>query len=148
MKIGGAHEVAVDAPAERCMAILLDVPAYPDWWPGVTEAAVLDPGPEPEIRLVFDSQAPGVGEIELRARLVPQPPSALRIALTGGRLSRLDGPGWTMIDEPGDGCRVRYEIEAEMQTGMPRLLERGFSEPAKRFLVTEPVEALKRRAES
>ena len=43
MKIGGAHEVAVDAPAERCMAILLDVPAYTDWWPGVTEAAEEDP---------------------------------------------------------------------------------------------------------
>jgi hypothetical protein len=148
MKIGGAHEVAVDAPRERCMAVLLDVPAYTDWWPGVTEAAVLDPGPEPEIRLVFDSHAPGVGEIELRARLRPEPPSAVRIALTGGRLSKLDGPGWTLAEEPGDRCRVRYEIHAEMKTGLPGFLERGFAEPAKRFLVTEPVEALKRRAEA
>jgi hypothetical protein len=148
MKIGGAHEVAVDAPAERCMAILLDVPAYRDWWPGVTEAEVLAPGEQPEIRLVFDSHAPGIGEIELLARLVPEPPSALRVALTGGRLSRLDGPGWTLTDEGGGRCRVRYEIQAEMDTGMPGFLERPFAEPAKRFLVTEPVEALKRRAES
>jgi hypothetical protein len=148
MEIGGSHEVAVDAPAERCMAILLDVPAYPSWWPGVTEATVTDPGPDPGVRLVFDSHAPGVGAIELLARLVQESPSRLRIDLTGGRLSRLDGPGWTITDDPGGGCRVRYEIEAEMQTGLPGFLEKGFKEPAKRFLVTEPVDALKRRAES
>jgi hypothetical protein len=147
MKIGGAHEVAVDAPAERCMAILLDVPAYTDWWPGVTEAAVLRPGEQPEIRLVFDSHAPGIGAIELLARLEPESPSRLRIALMGGRLSRLDGPGWTVTDEPGGGSRARYEIQAEMKTGLPGFLEKGFAEPAKRFLVTEPVEALRRRAE-
>jgi hypothetical protein len=146
MKIGGAHEVLVDAPAERCRAILLDVPAYPGWWPGVTEAEVLAPGAEPEVRLVFDSHAPGIGAIELLARLVPGP-AGVQIALTGGRLSRLDGPGWTLTDEPEGGCRVRYEIHAEMDTGMPGFLERPFAEPAKRFLVTEPVEALKRQAE-
>jgi hypothetical protein len=146
MKIGGAHEVSVGAPAERCREILLDVPAYRDWWPGVTEAEVLAPGPEPEVRLVFDSHAPGIGAIELLARLVPDA-TGVRVALTGGRLSRLDGPGWTLTDEPGGGCRVRYEIQAEMDTGMPGFLERPFAEPAKRFLVTEPVEALKRRAE-
>jgi ribosome-associated toxin RatA of RatAB toxin-antitoxin module len=147
MKIGGAHEVAVDAPAERCMAILLDVDGYPGWWPGVTEASVLAPGEQPEVRMVFDSHAPGVGAIELLARFVPEPPSRLGIALMGGRLTRLDGPGWTLTDEPGGGCRVRYEIHAEMKTGLPGFLEKGFAEPAKRFLVTEPVEALKRRAE-
>jgi hypothetical protein len=147
MKIGGAHEVAVDAPADRILAILLDVPAYPEWWPGVSEASILTPGPEPEIRLVFDSHAPGVGAIELLARLVPEPPSGLRIALTGGRLDRLDGPGWTVTETPGGGSRLRYEIEAEMKTGLPGFLEKGFAEPAKRFLITEPVEALKRQAE-
>ena len=35
-----------------------------------------------------------------------------------------------------------------MDTGLPGFLEKPFAEPAKRFLVTEPVEALKRRAES
>ena len=147
MKIGGAHEVAVDAPAERCMAILLDVPSYPSWWPGVTEASVLREGEQPDVRLVFDSHAPGIGEIELLARLEAEPPSRLGIRLTGGRLSRLDGPGWTLRDAPG-GCRVRYEIQAEMDTGMPGFLERPFAEPARRFLITEPVEALKRRAEA
>ncbi|MEA2180263.1 MAG: hypothetical protein QOG77_3560 [Solirubrobacteraceae bacterium] len=146
MKIGGAHEIAVDAPAESCMAILLDVADYPGWWPGVTQASVLVPGEQPEVRMVFDSHAPGVGEIELLARLVPEPPTGLRVALTGGRLSRLEGPGWTITGE-GGGCRVRYEIEAEMKTGLPGFLEKSFAEPAKRFLITEPVEALKRRAE-
>jgi hypothetical protein len=43
---------------------------------------------------------------------------------------------------------VRYEIRAEMDTGLPGFLEKPFADPAMRFLVTEPVEALKRRAES
>jgi Polyketide cyclase / dehydrase and lipid transport len=130
------------------MAILLDVPSYPSWWPGVTEASVVQAGEQPDVRLVFDSRAPGVGEIELLARLEPEPPSRLAIRLTGGRLDRLDGPGWTLRDEPGGGCRVRYEIEAEMDLGLPGFLERPFVDPARRFLITEPVEALKRRAES
>jgi hypothetical protein len=105
------------------------------------------PGEHPEVRMVFDSHAPGIGEIELLARLVPAPSSGLGIELMGGRLSALEGPGWTITPDAG-GCRVRYEIEGEMKTGLPGFLEKGFKEPAKRFLVTEPVEALKRRAES
>jgi hypothetical protein len=147
MKIGGAHEVVVAATAERCMAVLLDVPAYRDWWPGVTEAEVTTPGEQPEIRLVFDSHAPGIGAIDLLARLEPHPPSRLGIGLLGGRLKRLEGPGWTFAGN-GTGCRVRYEIRAEMDTGLPGFLEKPFADPAMRFLVTEPVEALKRRAES
>jgi hypothetical protein len=146
MKIAGAHEVAIGAGAERCMAILLDVPAYPEWWPGVTEATVLQPGEQPEIRLVFDTKTP-IGSIELLARLEPDPPSRMPIRLTGGRLSRLDGPGWTLRDDAAGGCTARYEIEAEMDTGMPGFLEKPFQDSARRFLVAEPVEALKRRAE-
>jgi ribosome-associated toxin RatA of RatAB toxin-antitoxin module len=148
MKIGGAHEVAVGATAERCMAIILDVPAYREWWPGVTESEVLSAGEQPEVRLVFDSHAPGIGAIELLARLEPRPPSSVGIGLMGGRLKKLTGPGWTLTDDGGAACRVRYEIQAEMDTGMPGFMEKPFAEPAKRFLVTEPVEALKRRAES
>lgn len=148
MKIGGAHEATVGATAERCLAILLDVPAYREWWPGVTEAEVIQPGEQPEVRLVFDSHAPGIGAIDLLARLEPRPPSGLGIALLGGRLKTLDGPGWTFTGENGAACRVRYEIHAEMDTGMPGFLEKPFAEPARRFLVTEPVEGLKRRAES
>ena len=121
MKIGGAHEVAVGATAERCMAIILDVPAYREWWPGVTESEVLSAGEQPEVRLVFDSHAPGIGAIELLARLEPQPPSRVGIELMGGRLKTLTGPGWTLT-ENGDGtCRVRYDITAEMDTGLPAL---------------------------
>jgi ribosome-associated toxin RatA of RatAB toxin-antitoxin module len=148
MKIGGAHEAAVGATAERCMAILLDVPAYREWWPGVTEAQVTKPGEQPEVRLVFDSHAPGIGAIDLLARLEPHPSSSIGIVLLGGRLKKLDGPGWTLADQGGEACRVRYELHAEMDTGMPGFMEKPFAEPAKRFLVTEPVEALKRRAES
>lgn len=148
MKIGGAHEVAVGATAERCMAIILDVPAYREWWPGVTESEVLSAGEQPEVRLVFDSHAPGIGAIELLARLEPQPPSRIGIQLMGGRLKTLTGPGWTLTENGNATCRVRYDITAEMDTGLPRFMEKPFADPAKRFLVTEPVEALKRRAES
>jgi len=96
---------------------------------------------------VFDSHAPGIGSIELLARLDPHPPSSVGIGLMGGRLKKLTGPGWTLTDQGGTACRVRYEIHVEIDTGMPRFMEKAFAEPAKRFMVTEPVEALKRRAE-
>jgi ribosome-associated toxin RatA of RatAB toxin-antitoxin module len=148
MEISGAHEVEVQAPAERCFAILLDVPAYPEWWPGATRAEVLQPGAQPEILLGFDPHAPGVGEIELRLRLEPDAPSRVVPRLTGGRLQRLDGPGWTLTAGGAQACTVRYEISAEMATGLPGFLERGFSGQAKRFMIDEPVEALRRRAEA
>jgi ribosome-associated toxin RatA of RatAB toxin-antitoxin module len=148
MEISGAHEVEVQAPAEHCFAILLDVPAYPEWWPGATRAEVLQPGPQPEVLLGFDPHAPGVGEIELRLRLEPDPPSRLALRLTGGRLERLDGPGWTLTARGEDACTVRYEVVAEMSTGLPGFLERGFAGQARRFLVDEPVEALRQRAEA
>jgi ribosome-associated toxin RatA of RatAB toxin-antitoxin module len=148
MVISGAHEVEVQAPAERCFAILLDVPAYPEWWPGATRAEVVEPGPPPEIVLGFDPHAPGVGEIELRLRLESEAPTRMVPKLTGGRLSRLDGPGWTLTPKGEEACTVRYEITAEMATGLPGFLERGFAGQGKRFMIDEPVEALRTRAQA
>jgi ribosome-associated toxin RatA of RatAB toxin-antitoxin module len=145
MKIGGSHEAEVDATAERCMEILLDVPAYPQWWPRATEAEVTAPGDQPEVRIVFE--APVVGAIDLLARFEPEPPFGLRIRRTGGRLKKLEGPGWTLTPTPGGGCRARYEIEAEMDTGFPGFMENKAKGPAAELLITAPVEALKRRAE-
>ena len=147
MRIHDAHEVQVAAGCERCFEILLDVEGYPAWWPGATETQVLRPGPEPEVRLVFDPHLPGAGVIDLELRFETEPPVALRPRLLGGRLSRLEGPGWTLREQDGGGCLVRYEVEAEMDTGLPGFLEKRFAGQAARFLVTEPVEALKRRAE-
>ena len=146
MKASAAHEVDVAATAAACFAILVDVPGYPAWWPGLSSAEVLRPGDEPEIRLVF--APPMVGDIDLLLRLHPEPPTHVGLTLLGGRLKRLEGPGWTLRDEGSGRCRVRYEIEAEMDTGLPGFLERSFASQAGRFLVAEPVEALKRRAET
>src|SRR5918997_4368287 len=103
MEIGGSHEVSVGAPADRIMDILLDIPGYAEWWPGVTEATVLEPGERPEIRLLVDTKTP-VGQIELRARLTPERPSRLGVALTGGRADQPPG-AWAVRGDAGGSIR-------------------------------------------
>ena len=97
---------------------------------------------------MFDSHAPGIGAIELLARLEPEPPSRLGVELTGGRLKTLDGPGWTLTENRRRPAASATRSRPRWTRACRGFLEKPFAEPAKRFLVTEPVEALKRRAES
>ena len=66
----------------------------------------------------------------------------------GGRLKTLTGPGWTLTEKATARAACATTSPRRWTRGCPRFMEKPFADPAKRFLVTEPVEALKRRAES
>ena len=150
MEISGSSGADVAAPPEACFDVLIDYARYPEWWPGCTRATIVAGDPAQsghEVELTFDTHSP-IGQLDVRLRFAAERPHRLVPERVAGRLGRLGGDGWELEPTPDGGTRVRYDVRASLDTGLPRLLERPLLERARRFLVEEPVRALKRRVES
>jgi carbon monoxide dehydrogenase subunit G len=149
MEVSGTKEAQVGAPRERCFAILTAYEAFPQWWPGCKSASLLGAGGpgEQDVELVFDTSSP-IGDVDCTVRFRADPPQRVWPERLSGRLKRLDGDGWLLTDSGEGTTTVRYAAAAEMDTGLPRFVERAFRDKAKHFFIDAPVEALKRRAEA
>lgn len=148
MEISGTKEAHIAAPRERCYTILTDYEAFPQWWPGCKSASLVGGGSatEQDVEFVFETPSP-IGDVDCVLRFRLDPPERVRLERLSGRLKRLEGDGWLLIDR-GDGTTdVRYLASAELDTSLPGFVERPFRGAATYFFVDAPVEALKRRAE-
>ncbi|MEA2356178.1 MAG: hypothetical protein QOD61_2307 [Solirubrobacteraceae bacterium] len=147
MRVSGSETLLIAASPASCRAALLDLAAYPDWYPGVREAVVGEAGAGAASgRLVFGTGLPVLAEIECDLRLEPRGSDGLRPTAEGGPL-RIDGPGWTLADAPGGATRATYEIGVEMSVPGGFLTERLVKAKARHFLIEAPLAALKRRVE-
>ncbi len=148
MRVSGSETALVEAGPEACRAALLDLAAYPDWYPGVREAEVLEAGDGAAMaRLVFGTGLPVLAEIECVLRLEPRGEDRLEPSAEGGALV-IDGRGWTLERQAGGGTRATFEIAAEMSVPGGMFTERLIKGKARHFLIEEPVAALKRRVEA
>jgi hypothetical protein len=149
MRIGASHTELIHAPIGPCFGVLTDFAAYPQWWPGCTRADVVADGGGggiQDVKLVFDTDSP-IGLIDCHLRFHIAAPTNVRPERLGGRLTSLTGEGWRLASE-GPHTLAHYQVEAQMDTGLPGLLERRFRGKAAELLVVAPVKALKQRVES
>ncbi len=147
MRVAGSATLLIEAAPEICRAALLDLAAYPDWYPGVREAAVLeDSGASATGRLLFVSGLPVLAQIECVLRLGPAGSDRLEPRTQGGDL-RIDGPGWTLEQAPDGVTRATYDVGIEMSVPGGFVTERLVRGRARHFLIEEPLRALKRRVE-
>lgn len=146
MKLSGSHSVEIDAPVERCRAVLVDFDRYHEWFPGVKESRLVSaPGEPPTGRLVF--HAAGVlPDVHCTLRYETPEPDRLEPHSGEGELG-VRGPGWTLTAQGVARSLVAYEVELEMPVPGGFLGERALKGPASRYLLEEPVRRLKARVE-
>lgn len=150
MNVAGEAQATVAAPPDRVLAVLTDFAAYPQWWPGCLSAEIVG-GEAPasyEVAFRFDTHSP-VGNIDVTLRFdVAADGSGIALKALAGPLQRLEGDGWTLRPHGEDATDARYELGGEMNTGLPRFLERPFAGKARGVLIDAPVAALATRVAS
>jgi len=147
MKLSGANSTEVAAPAEICRGVLTDFDAYVHWFPGAHESRLVSgPGEPPAGHLRF-SAAGVLPDVEFTMRYSSPAPDRLVPEIVEGAL-RISGPGWELLPLSPDRTRVTYEVELEMSVPGGFLGERALKGPATRYLIEQPVERLRQRAES
>ncbi len=148
MRVAGSETLLIGASPDACRAVLLDLAAYPEWYPGVREAEVLEvDGGAAMARLLFGTGLPVLAEIECVLRLEAQGPDRLQPSAAAGQLA-IDGRGWTLAAAAQGGTRATYDIAVEMSVPGGFVTERLVKAKARHFLIEAPLAALKRRVEA
>ena len=148
MKVTGSHSARISAAPERCYAALLDFAAYPAWFPGVKEAEPLgnDQG-APTVRLLFSAGISAVPDVSCVLRYDVQENRRLTPTVIEGNL-RVGGAGWR-LESIGEGLtEATYDAQIEMRVPGGFVAERAFSGPARKYLIEQPPERLRRHVES
>jgi hypothetical protein len=122
----GAAGADVDRPIEACFAMLLDVAAYPDWYPQVVRAVeILESGPDAVATRaraeLHVAQGPLVKDFDLVLAVRASAPEAVtltRIAAGGGEEFEV---AWRLDER--DRTRISLELRASLP--VPRLLPLG-----------------------
>ena len=147
MKVSGSNRIEIAAAHERCRLVLLDFDTYADWFPGVRESSAVDaPDETPTGRLLFSAGVDLIPDVSCVLRYDISVADRLAPSVIEGAL-RIGGPGWRLEPLAEQRTLVSYEVEVEMPVPGGFLAERALSGHARRFLIEQPAERLRRHVE-
>ena len=121
------EELVIDAPADACLAVALDVERYPEWATDIKEATVLSRDGQGRAELVRFRVA-GMGHstsYTLRYDYSGAPSKLAWVLEKGDVTSKLDGH-YTFDQLDGDPARtdVCYQLEVELIIPLPTFVKR------------------------
>ncbi len=137
--------IVIDAPADRIMAVIADLPAYPQWSDGIASVTVLsvyeDDNRPADARFVLDS-----GAIKDTYELEYDWDDNARVSWTltkGDMLTAMDGT--YELSENGDGTTtVHYRLSVDVKIPMIGMIKRK----AEKVIVDTALKGLKKRVEA
>lgn len=137
--------IVIDAPADRIMAVIADLPAYPQWSDGIASVTVLsvyeDDNRPADARFVLDS-----GAIKDTYELEYDWDGNARVSWTltkGDMLTAMDGT--YELSENGDGTTtVHYRLSVDVKIPMIGMIKRK----AEKVIVDTALKGLKKRVEA
>ena len=140
-----ASSIVIDAPADRIMAVIADLPAYPQWSDGIASVTVLsvyeDDNRPADARFVLDS-----GAIKDTYELEYDWDGNARVSWTltkGDMLTAMDGT--YELSDNGDGTTtVHYRLSVDVKIPMIGMIKRK----AEKVIVDTALKGLKKRVES
>ncbi|WP_049573494.1 SRPBCC family protein [Nonomuraea sp. SBT364] len=138
-----SSSIVIDADRAGVMAVIADLPAYPEWAGQVKSAEVLSSGADgrPEtVRFVLDA-----GMISDTYTLTytwnGDESVSWRVSEPGRMVSRLDGS--YLLAATGRGIEVTYELAVDLAVPMIGMLKRK----AEKVIVDTALKGLKKRVE-
>lgn len=140
-----ASSIVINAPADRIMAVIADLPAYPQWSDGIASVTVLsvyeDDNRPADARFVLDSGAIK-DTYELEYDWTGD--SSVSWTLTkGDMLTAMDGT--YELAPNGDGTTtVHYRLSVDVKIPMIGMIKRK----AEKVIVDTALKGLKKRVES
>ena len=147
MKVSGSHFAEIRASPGHCYAALVDFQAYPVWFPGVKRAEAVDADDDaPTVRLLFSAGIAALPDVECVLRYEAELNRRLVPSVIEGDM-RVGGSGWRLEPVGAGATRATYEVEVEMKVPGGFVAERAFRVPARRYLIEQPPERLRRHIE-
>lgn len=138
-----SSSITIDADRARVMAVIADLPAYPEWAGQVKDVEVLTTGPDSRpqtVRFVLDAGV--ISDTYTLAYTWNGDESVhWRIAEPGSMVSRLDGS--YLLTDTGRGVEVTYELSAGLAVPMIGMIRRK----AEKVIVDTALKGLKKRVE-
>ncbi len=143
--ISGAASADVNAPIERCWAVVEDVATAPDWQGGLARMDVIERD-EQERPLVCDALSDlKLRKVKTRVRFSYEAPTRLAWTMVEGDLDSMEG--YWELEDLGDG-RTRATYGVAVDPGSIGRLARGPIERAARAILVDPrAKELARRVE-
>lgn len=146
-KLSGSSSADIDAPMQRCYALVTDPDATAQWQASVKRTEVLERDGQGRATLVRTHIDAIVRELSVDLRFSFAEPNELRWKREGGDLSDVQG-AWR-FDDLGDG-RTHATYTLELDPGrMLGMLARGpVGDQLQKHLTRQPPEGLKQAAEA
>jgi ribosome-associated toxin RatA of RatAB toxin-antitoxin module len=137
------QSIEVAAAPERIMAVVADLPAYPEWAKGVREAEVLerdDEGRAKQVRFTLDSGP--VKDVYTLEYDWADDGLSVSWHLVKGQMQKAQN-GRYLLEPLGERTRVTYTLSVELVLPMIGLLRRK----AEKMIMDTALKELKRQAE-
>ncbi|MEV4219714.1 MULTISPECIES: SRPBCC family protein [unclassified Nonomuraea] len=138
-----SSSIVIDADRAGVMAVIADLPAYPEWAGQVKSAEVLSTGADgrPEsVRFVLDAGM--ISDTYTLAYTWNDDESvSWRVSEPGKMVSRLDGS--YLLADTGRGIEVTYELAVDLAVPMIGMIKRK----AEKVIVDTALKGLKKRVE-
>jgi hypothetical protein len=145
----GSSWIDIEAPIERCFAIIADVERAPAWQGAMQKAKALEWDSRGRATLVEADIHAIVANVSVWLRFDYREPTAMRWTRERGDLKSLSG-AWQLEDRGGGRTRAAYSLEIGLNRTL-RLLRKGVRGPVeakvRELLAERPVEGLRREAE-
>jgi ribosome-associated toxin RatA of RatAB toxin-antitoxin module len=138
------QSIDIAAPAGKVMAVIADLPSYPEWADGITQAEVLesDPAGRPtQVRLVLEKAV--VRDEYTLAYDWADDGLSVRWHLVRGQMQKAQNGSYVLTERAGVTV-VTYTLSVELNIPMIGLLRRK----AEKVIIDTALKELKRRVEA
>jgi ribosome-associated toxin RatA of RatAB toxin-antitoxin module len=145
--ITGSSSAEVDAPIERCWALVEDVAIAPEWQGGLKSMDVVERDGEGRV-LVADAVSDAkLRKVKTRVRFSYNGPARLEWRMIDGELKSMEG-SWELEDLGGDRTRITYSVAVDPGGHIPRLIRGPIESAARAILVNGRANELAQRVRS
>ncbi|OLT43150.1 cyclase [Saccharomonospora sp. CUA-673] len=138
------QSIEVDAAPERIMAVIADLPAYPEWAKAVQQTEVLESdeqGRASQVRFTLDSGP--VKDVYTLEYDWADDGLAVSWHLVKGQMQKAQNGSYALEPLPGGGTRVTYTLSVELALPMIGMLRRK----AEKMIMDTALKELKKRVE-
>lgn len=138
------ESIEVAAPPERIMAVIADLPAYPEWAQAVRETEVLDTDEQGRAKQVrFTLDAGPIKDVYTLEYAWADDGLSVDWHLVKGQMQRSQNGQYLLVPK-GDITEVTYTLSVELMLPMIGMLRRK----AEKMIMDTALRELKRRVES
>ena len=140
----GSSTAEIDAPIERCWAIIEDIAIAPEWQGGVVHVDVLERDPEGRAIVCDVVSDAKLRRVHTRVRFSHDGPTRLAWEMIEGDLDSMEG-SWELEDLGAGRTRVTYTVAVDPGP-IPKLLRGPIETAARAILVSSRADELAKRA--